>query len=932
MKNYLEKLKDIDIKLDYKNREKKEKIKVVIFSLLIIFIFIVTIFSTVCFSIIKKSPPTDLKNLSSSFEQTSSIYDENGKILEKIEAYQYRTIVPIEKVPKNVKDAFVSIEDQRFYTHSGIDIKSIIGSTITNIKARNLVRGGSTITQQLVKNVYLSNEKSLTRKIREAYLALRVESVLNKDEILEGYLNRIDLGQGAFGVEAACQSYFSKSVTEINLAQSALIAGIAKSPRDYPPTKRVTKEVYEKNPQSLVGTTTLNGDLYYIVLNKKSFERQKIVLRKMLELKKITREEYDDALKFDIVASIKPGVKKYHKMSSYSTDFIKSQATKELMKIFSVSQEEAEYKLLTNGYKIISSIDEKKQHELENIYENLKTYLENKGSDISLSINFDSFENIVDESQNIIYMKHDKFFDEDFNLHVKEGDFYITKSKDIAINKNFLKINKKIDINDTYTFENGVLKTYNISDLAVPEGSFKNQKDYILIDHSYINENKDFYKIEGHDLVISNDYINFDKNPLIQPESASIITDVNTGYIRAIVGGLDTKSKNQKIFNRAYDSSRSPGSLLKPFSVYLPSLLDGDRLSDVVDDVPQYVDGVMWPKNEYDGFRGLLTRRLAIENNSNVAAVEVLKKVGFKDSIETLKLIGLINDNDRFITKEENPTLNDETLDALGLGNLHYGFSPYEMTKVYLGLARLGDYKEPTSIIKIIDTSGVSIVDNTNPLGKRIYRESIAHLLRDALRTNVTRGDLKSMIRSYDQAAMMGINKDHSDIWLSGFTNDYVITTWFGADSPKISIEVKKPYIINFYKKIENVAQAEKKPGKFKVPDDIVQAFICEKSGLLGTKLCEESESGYLESFESQNVPTSYCKGHVKLLICNTSGRLAGEYCPKEDVELKILFKREKPYNSKEHGGIYPDDYEYVPSLYCNVHDEEWYQKNKGGK
>lgn len=920
---------NLDFKFNFKDLKKKEKIKVIILSILILLITIGTIFATVFYSIIKKSPPTNLKNLSSSFEQTSYIYDEKGELLEKIDARQYRTILSIDEIPKVLQDAFVSIEDQRFCTHHGIDLKSIAGATLTNIKSRNLVRGGSTITQQLVKNVYLTNEKTLTRKIREAYLALRVESVLSKPEILEGYLNRIDLGQGAFGVEAASQSYFSKHAKDINLAQAALLAGIAKSPVEYPPVKRLTVDNFNKDKNKLVGTTVIDGIEYNIVLNDKAFERQKIVLKKMLDLGKITEAEYKEALDFDIVGSIKPGIKKYHQMSSYSTDFIKAQATRELMKLYNVSADEAEYKLLTNGYHIISSIDKLKQNQLENVYENLKTYIENGGESIGLSINIDANENIIDSAGNLVYLNHDKYFDENFNLKLSKEDYSISKSNDLSINKNFLRVDKKIDIVDTYKFSDKSLVTYSIQEIKVPENSFKNQKDYIVIDHAFLKDNPTFYKIVDDNLIISNEFINADRTPITQPESASLITDVQTGYIRAIVGGLDTKSKNQKIFNRAYDSTRNPGSLLKPFSVYLASLLKGDRLSDVVDDVPMFIDGNMWPSNEYPGYKGLLTRRLALENNSNVAAVKILKEVGFKKSVETLKLIGLINENDRFITSTEDSNKNDETLDGLGLGNLHYGFSPFDMTNAYLTVARLGDYKKPTSIIKIIDSSGESLIDNSNTKGKRIYKETIGHLLRDALRTNVTRGELKPMARKYDQGAMMGINKDRSDMWLSGFTNDYVITTWFGADSPKIEVNVDKDYLINFYKEIEKIAQDGELPDKFKTPDGIVKKFICEKSGKLGTKLCEEAQDGYLESFEATNVPTEYCDGHVKLLICNSSGRLAGEYCPKEDVELKILFKRNPPYNSKDHGGIYPDDYQYVPSLYCNVHDEDWYMHHK---
>ena len=277
---------DFKLNFNYKDLKKSDKAKVIILSILIFFIIVGTIFASVCYSIIKKSPPTDLNNLSSSFEQTSYIYDEKGELLEKIDARQYRTILSIDEIPKVIQDAFVSIEDQRFYTHHGIDLKSIAGATFTNIKSKNLVRGGSTITQQLVKNVYLSNEKTLTRKIREAYLALRVESVLDKPEILEGYLNRIDLGQGAFGVEAASQSYFSKPAKDVNLAQAALLAGIAKSPVEYPPVKRLTVDNFDKDKNKLVGTTVIDGTEYYIVLNYKAFERQKIVLKKCWSLEK----------------------------------------------------------------------------------------------------------------------------------------------------------------------------------------------------------------------------------------------------------------------------------------------------------------------------------------------------------------------------------------------------------------------------------------------------------------------------------------------------------------------------------------------------------------------------------------------------------------------------------------------------------------------
>ena len=190
-------------KKSYKNLNKNKKIGFWILFVLLIFITLGGIFSAALFGVIKDSPKTNLKNLSNSFNQTSSIYDEKGNLLEKIESQEYRTIVPIEKVPTYIKDAFVSIEDQRFYSHGGLDFRSVLGSIYTNLKAGSYVRGASTLTQQLVKNVYLTNEKTINRKIKEAYLSMRLADNLSKEEILEAYLNRINLGQGSYGIEAA---------------------------------------------------------------------------------------------------------------------------------------------------------------------------------------------------------------------------------------------------------------------------------------------------------------------------------------------------------------------------------------------------------------------------------------------------------------------------------------------------------------------------------------------------------------------------------------------------------------------------------------------------------------------------------------------------------------------------------------------------------
>lgn len=191
----------------------------------------------------------------------------------------------------------------------------------------------------MVRSIYLTNDKNFNRKIQEAYLALRVEENLSKGQILEAYLNRINLGQGAYGVQAASQTYFSKNVWELNTSECAILASIAKSPAEYPPFKTVPSQ-YISPEDILVGNRVVNGEEMYLILNQKSLDRQKIVLKRMYELNYIDKNQYKEALNFDIVGDLKPANLKHHTMSSYSTDFIKQDAAKYLAKYYKISLDE----------------------------------------------------------------------------------------------------------------------------------------------------------------------------------------------------------------------------------------------------------------------------------------------------------------------------------------------------------------------------------------------------------------------------------------------------------------------------------------------------------------------------------------------------------------------------------------------------------------
>lgn len=179
--------------------------------------------------------------------QSTKIYDRTGSVvLYDVYGEEKRTVIPFEKIPQTIKDATIAIEDDNFYSHNGINVKSIIRAFIANAFQKKVVQGGSTITQQLIKNYFLSPEKTFSRKIKEVILSLELEQKYSKEEILEFYLNQIPYGANAYGIESAASTFFNKPASELSLAQSALLAALPKAPSYYSPYGRHTEELFNR--------------------------------------------------------------------------------------------------------------------------------------------------------------------------------------------------------------------------------------------------------------------------------------------------------------------------------------------------------------------------------------------------------------------------------------------------------------------------------------------------------------------------------------------------------------------------------------------------------------------------------------------------------------------------------------------------------------
>ena len=223
---------------------------------------------------IAKGLPDPKQFSSRQVSQSSKIYDRTGEVLlYEIYNEEKRTVIPFEEIPEYVKQATISIEDKNFYSHAGFSITSIIkGAIIEPLTGkRDRARGGSTITQQLAKNAFLTSERTIERKVKELILAYWIEQRYSKDEILNLYFNQIPYGSNAYGIESASQIYFNKSAEELNLAEAALLASLPKAPTYYSP---------------------------WGIHKEELLQRKDYVLKQMLELGFIDDEEFERARKF----------------------------------------------------------------------------------------------------------------------------------------------------------------------------------------------------------------------------------------------------------------------------------------------------------------------------------------------------------------------------------------------------------------------------------------------------------------------------------------------------------------------------------------------------------------------------------------------------------------------------------------------------------
>ena len=886
--------------------------------------------------VMKTAPEIDADAIKYEMSQNSTVVDEDGNEVDAIATSQYREIVAYDDIPDNLKNAFIAVEDERFKDHQGIDIISIFGSMVENFKAGAIVRGGSTITQQLARNTYLTNDQTYQRKIKEIYLALEIEDHLSKEEILGAYLNRVFMGQNSYGVQAAANTYFNKDVKDLNLAQCAALAGIVQSPSEYSLYKAVKSS--ELTDEKVLGEFTIEGTKYSAVFNEAPLKRENYVLDKMYELGYISQKEMNDAKNFDIAKSIEPAERANTEIASYFNSLLEKQVVAKLMESQDMSENQAWDRLYYGGLKITTTLDQNMQKTLEDIYANFSAHLmgDTSGWDVPplLNMKYDNWGNIINSSGRLLYFAKSNFLNENNDIRLSSEDAHKDDKGNLVLTTSKAYLDQtKLVFRNYYSLddENRNLRTHRTGfiDFVSNKNIYLDKEENIVIAKNYLDKNdKLFTSYDDGTFSINKDFYEMDLEGVIQPQSSSIIIDHKTGHIKAIMGGRD--QKGLRILDRASAVPRQPGSSMKPLATYTPALDNGFNLATGVDDVPFMLDedNKPWPNNVYGYFMGVKPIREALKLSINTIAVSTLDQVGIDTSLKYLKNFGIIKENgkDNFVTSDENKETNDENLAALGLGAMTNGLTALDMTGAYAALANGGKYLEPLTFSKIVDSTGKVLFEDKNRITNDVTSPETAYQITSALEdAGKSYGNI--FLNGTEFATKTGTTDDYNDFWCLGYTPYYTVGIWMGCDDQNISLTgTSAERAALMWNVINNKILEGYEARAFDVPKGIVSMEVDTMSGMLPTDASYADPRGTVitEIFGPNNKPTAEDNIHEWVNVDSRNNLLISNVTPQEFMTTRSFINPRSNYDPQKFNGIYPRDWKNrVPKAYSNLGPSE---------
>lgn len=662
-------------------------------------------------------------------------YDTDGNLvtLYTVKNEDQRIPVDIQEVPQHVIDAFVYTEDERFYTHDGVDYKNTIAA-MANLALNfwDTQRGGSTITQQLIKNVTGDDKESPSRKIREIFRAMTLEKNYSKTEIMDAYLNIIGFGGPINGIQMASIEYFGKTVDELSVAEGAVLAAIPQSPNSINPfAYYIDEETGEK-----VNTG-----------RKRNRDRQEYVLWQMYDHGAISYDEYQDALNEHLLFTDTDEYKRLHPQPkddttenaqmTWTVELAIREVESYLMDTYGITAKEADHRINTGGYQIYTTIDPAMQEYVE------EKYL--------------SLDNIINTSNSARY--------QDTN-----GD-------------------GEIDDNDE----------------------------------------------------------------VVYPQSAFIAMNYE-GEILACVGAVGEK-QGSLIMNYATMEKRQPGSTMKPvagygYGIYSDQFSWGSMIRDYGLTLP---DGSLWPKNyssnsvatNYSGknlpmYYGLMKSLNTISAHlvDELTPDEVFQFASDKMGLELLEI--------------DANGYTDKALSPLSVGALTHGVTMQNMVNAYIPYGNGGWYYKAHVVSRLEQGNHELVYENDGAPYQAIDEETayvMNRMMKNVVSSNGTAG--YAQLSNKDVVGKTGTTQNWDDLWFVGLTEDFVSGVWIGYTNRQkldTSISSAKMWQNVIGEFANNYHTDEDELREYPVPENIVEDYVCEITGLRAGKYCSKGEKGYWKS------------------------------------------------------------------------------------
>ncbi|MBM1631869.1 penicillin-binding protein 1A [Sulfitobacter mediterraneus] len=673
----------------------------------------------------------------------SRIYSGQGRLIDEF-AKERRLFAPADTIPDLIKQAFISAEDKNFYQHEGYDLRGIAAAAIDAVRSRGRdVRGASTITQQVMKNFLLSGDRRAERKIKEIILAARLEETLPKEKILELYLNEIFLGQNSYGVAAASQTYFNKTLGELAPHEAAFLASLPKAPSDFHPVRR----------------------------KERLLSRRNFVLREMFENGYISKAEYE-AEKALPLRSVQNGDFESFKAELPPRDYFTDEIRRQLSENF------GEGEFFTGGLTVRATIDNEMQPIAANA---LRLQLEqyDRGRGIWRGTGETLPAEALETEEKWRAALAELRVPRDIDL---EDQWYPAVVLEIGENDARIGIEGVEDDTDGHwipakdvQWARKRLDDGTLAKKARVAGDLLSVGDVVLVRRMTADDDGSF--------------IRWTLRQVPQVQGGFVAMDADTGRVIAMQGGFSYQSS---VFNRATQARRQPGSSFKPF-VYASALDSGYSPATIVVDAPIEIDtpqGVWRPKNASHKFYGPTPLRTGIEQSRNLMTIRLAQEVGMDVVGSYAERFGVYDD------------LSPVLANALGSQET----TLFQMVSAYAMFANGGERVQPTLVDRVQDRYGRTVYQHDQRLcndckqvslapgqaprvisnRERVMDPVTAYQLTSMMRGVVERGTARKAINlPVPIAGKTGTTNDEKDAWFVGFSSNIVAGCYIGFDTPR---------------------------------------------------------------------------------------------------------------------------------------------------